>query len=240
MTIDIDIDSGDYELVGDVYLHASQRADWDAFVVPDQARTDELTAMTVGGLVARWKPERVLTYAVERATFLDDLSYATAVAHLEGATRAWMDTCGVRFEHLAAHDTAADAAQHTVFTVRHQKLPRGQLAAAFFPGDQQTRRHLFIDPRWFTTSFTREGILRHELGHILGFRHEHIRLAAAAAALGIETTDDSHDLTAYDGLSVMHYVNNQYGNKQLVISELDRLGAQRVYGLPFAQVRFVE
>lgn len=236
----IDIDGEDYELVGDVYLHPSQRAAWDELVVPDQAGTDELTAMTVGGLVARWKPERVLSYAVERATFPDDVSYATVKALVEPAARAWMDACGVCFEHHEVHDQAADAAQHVVFTVRYQKLPRAQLAAAFFPGEHQAKRHLFIDPKWFTTSFTREGILRHELGHILGFRHEHIRLAAAAAALGIETTTDSYDLTAYDGLSVMHYVNQQYGNQELVISELDRLGAQRIYGLPLAQLRYVD
>jgi len=48
---------------------------------------------------------------------------------------------------------------------------------------------------------TSQGVFRHELGHVLGLRHEHIR------APGTFCTEDSswRGVTAYDSASVMHY-----------------------------------
>jgi hypothetical protein len=41
-----------------------------------------------------------------------------------------------------------------------------------------------------------EGILRHELGHVLGFRHEHIWLTRACTS--DETTSNARQVTSYD------------------------------------------
>jgi hypothetical protein len=53
-------------------------------------------------------------------------------------------------------------------------------ALSFFPHDVRSARQLQVDDSAFTTTAggrDLEGIMRHELGHILGFRHEHIWLA---------------------------------------------------------------
>lgn len=53
---------------------------------------------------------------------------------------------------------------------------------------------------------TLEGILRHELGHTLSYRHEHTRPEAGKCF----EDADWKPLTSYDGFSVMHYPQMQW------------------------------
>ena len=114
------------------------------------------------------------------------------------------------------------------------------IAAAFFPNDPPARRRVLIDPSFFDPDlqFDPVGGLRHELGHVLGFRHEHIR-SGAPPACPQEDTFDTVDLTQYDPQSVMHYFCGGVGSPDLAITEVDRKGAQRVYGLPRGSFAFV-
>src|SRR5262249_39971385 len=76
---------------------------------------------------------------------------------------------------------------------------------------------------------TLAGILRHELGHILGFRHEHIR--PEAGAVNCPHEDDSwHILTEYDPASVMHYPQGNGTNTgDLNLTTVDQRGVHVVY-----------
>ena len=79
------------------------------------------------------------------------------------------------------------------------------IARAFFPNDGRSARNVLITSSAFTTTSGGrdfEGILRHELGHTLGFRHEHIRLANPCTT---EANTNNRALTVYDEQSVMHY-----------------------------------
>ena len=126
-----------------------------------------------------------------------------------------------------------------LFTVRRLDSQGRFIAAAFFPNDPVSRRLLVIDPSFFTTSFDKVGVLRHELGHVLGFRHEHIRSGAPAVCPGEDTTD-TIDLSKYDPSSVMHYFCGSVGDQKLRISDLDREASQRLYGPPLDQVLYCE
>ena len=83
-----------------------------------------------------------------------------------------------------------------------------------------------------------ESIVRHELGHALGFRHEHIRSGAPAACPN-ETLFETDELTDYDPQSVMHYFCGGFGTTELKISELDKVGSQQLYGQSFDTFNFV-
>jgi hypothetical protein len=74
--------------------------------------------------------------------------------------------------------------------------------------------------------FTLSGVLRHELGHVLGFRHEHTRPEA-----GTCFEDDSWiPLTPYESDSVMHYPQcNGTNFGDLVITAGDAAGARAAY-----------
>lgn len=71
------------------------------------------------------------------------------------------------------------------------------------------------------------GVLRHELGHVLGLRHEHIRYP------GTSCTENTHwrAVTQDDSNSMMHYRHclgsTSYGD--LVMTATDAAGLRQLY-----------
>jgi len=82
-------------------------------------------------------------------------------------------------------------------------------------------------------------VLRHELGHVIGFRHEHIR-SGAPPVCPHEDTTGTINLTDYDPRSVMHYFCGGVGSRTLEITDIDRTGSQQVYGAPLSAFQFIE
>jgi hypothetical protein len=211
-------------------------------------REDALVVVAPGGRIVRWRPGKVLTYTVLRDSFPSQADYDLAVDCTAQATQAWMDVCGIEFRHLSQHDGHADVSASPdqisadlVFTVRYIDAGGQFIAAAFFPTYPPARRRVLIDPSFYADDliFDRVGVLRHELGHTLGFRHEHIR-SEAPPACPDEPTYDTLDLTAYDPQSVMHYFCGEVGSRELAITELDRAGAQKVYGPSLSAMLLVD
>lgn len=197
-------------------------------------QTSSLVGILYGGKLVRWAPGTVLRYCVLRRTFPRDDWYEEIVANMQLATDDWSASCGVSFEHVDSADNSDLLRPPEVhFPVRHISASGAFIAAAFFPTDPVHRRRMLIDPSYFNTKFDRVGVLRHELGHSLGFRHEHIRSGAPAVCPDEDTTG-TVDLTAYDPKSVMHYFCGNVGSRSLAITDLDRTGAQLVYGPPLS------
>lgn len=220
---------------------AAKRADEAGFgTAPLEEPSRGLVAGTKNGKIVRWKPGAPLTYRVARDTFGAEAQYRLVVDSMKAAIEAWERTCGVNFEHRSALDTRPGAGpEGLLFVVRGFDAGGKFIASAFFPSDPPERRRVLIDPSYFTTSFDKVGVLRHELGHVLGFRHEHIRHEAPPVCPN-EPLWDIKVLGAYDPTSVMHYFCGGVGTNALKISALDRQGAQRVYGPPLASAALVE
>ena len=70
------------------------------------------------------------------------------------------------------------------------------------------------------------GLLRHELGHTLGFRHEHTRPEAGTCF----EDNNWRALTPYDSASVMHYPQCNGTSSDLSMTATDRQGAVTLYG----------
>lgn len=192
----------------------------------------------------RWKKGLVLTYAVLKASFSDETYYTRIVEAMAKATADWEATCGVNFRHETAADAGKAASEDVpkpLFTVELINAGGRFIAAAFFPNDPVEERRVVIDPSFFKENlgFDPVGVLRHELGHVLGFRHEHIRSGAPPLCPN-ESLDHTIDLTEYDPKSVMHYFCGGVGNKELAITEIDRRGSQILYGPPDAEVVYYE
>lgn len=199
-----------------------------------------IIAVGASGQFRVWRPGAVLKYCVLRKTFPNGPAgtqqYQAVVDQMAQATQDWQETCNIKFEHVSAKDNSTPGNSPptgVLFTVRKVNAANGPIASAFFPGDAAARRHVLLFPSYFAGGggFDTVGVLRHELGHVLGYRHEHIR-SQAPAACRREALAGAIPVTAYDPRSVMHYFCGGAGTSHLRISPLDRIGAQSIYGPP--------
>ena len=224
-----------YLLEGDVMATASQVRARLAELHPSQAvqkkpaSPGELLVMTddQGRDVMLPPGKRALTYAIDRKRF-SNADYQFVVAAMREAAKAWeeaCDSCGISFQHRSELDNAPSTDLVT-FVVTFVGTGRF-IAAAFFPNDPPRKRFLVVGPQYFTTDFNRVGVLRHEIGHILGYRHMHI-----VGIPGCDTEDSNwRAVTAqYDRLSVMHYFCGGGGTRALDLSRQDRADHRRLYG----------
>lgn len=200
-------------------------------------RPSGLVAEGSGGKIVRWQPGLVLTYCVLKSTFAPQGQFDAVRDHMQQATSDWEKTCGVQFQHRADLDDSQGTANPGVlFTVRGIDAHGEFIAAAFFPNDPAIRRRVLIDPSFFhpNLSFDRSGVLRHELGHVVGFRHEHIR-SGAPPGCPEEDVFGVINLNDYDPKSVMHYFCGGVGSRDLGITGEDRAASQTVYGQPLSE-----
>jgi hypothetical protein len=190
---------------------------------------------TQGGKIVRWREGLTLTYCVLEGTFSSQDRYTSVRDSMQAATGDWQEICGIQFEHRADLDQSPGTQNPGVlFTVREINANGQFIASAFFPTDPRNRRRVLIDPSYFNSNMTfdRVGVLRHELGHVLGLRHEHIS-SNAPAACPDEPLFGITPLTAYDPQSVMHYFCGGVGTRELLLTELDKIGVQKLYGPAF-------
>jgi subtilisin family serine protease len=218
-----DLKMTEQEVTG--YLAASASSDQPA------RRSAELLVNLHGG-----EPDfyplgrRKLTYVIDRKSFGTDVRYDTASKAVHDAMDEWealCSECGIDFDHLKQFDDNPPAGKAN-FTVRLFDAGGEFIAAAFFPHDPPARRFVDIDPSFYTTTFDKIGVLRHELGHVLGYRHEHIRNVPGC----FREDNQWRPLTPYDPRSVMHYFCGGAGNMKLEISATDRLGHHKLYDPP--------
>jgi hypothetical protein len=187
-----------------------------------------LVVNLVGGVVDRWRDSQkgYLTYCVSTA-FGD--RYNAVVNAMWYAGLDWGYATNVRFLHKIEHDNSCDGSNANVLFDVRPTNGKDYLARAFFPSDPRGSRNILIDSASFgnIAPITLTGILRHELGHVLGFRHEHTRPEAATCF------EDSsyHELTTYDSASVMHYPDcNGTNTGDLTLTQKDKDGVMSVYG----------
>lgn len=184
---------------------------------------------------------------------------ATVLADLRTAMGQWESVANVRFLHDTTQDASCSpsngAVDFAVLPISGQSLAGCGANKLMWPGSlfswgctvngtDYVNGVLLMDFSAFPPSspnhgVTKVGLLRHELGHVLGFRHEH-PFAPNQGNCG-EDPDDTfadltaHQLTAYDQLSVMHYPGcNGLPGMDMTLSELDGVGARAAYGMPTA------
>jgi serralysin len=193
----------------------------------------------VNGARDAWADPTAVTYCISKKSF--GARYNEVVAIVEGALQDWMGTgANVVYTHAVAQDGNCTNRNGSVtFNVRQDRSMQ-YYAKAFFPSYPRSYREVVISSISYNPAnlgpWTLRGILRHELGHTLGFRHEHIRPENLNRQSTCSAEDTSWEpLTEYDSASVMHYPHNGCAGTNtgdLAITALDAQGVNLLYPSP--------
>ncbi len=193
--------------------------------------TNKLIIDNNGGIDSKWSDSQKLnlTYCVSNSFSTRKAAVVTAMAD---AAAAWQAATNVKYVYDSSQDGSCTTSNNAVlFDVRPVNVNGRYIARSFFPGESRSARSVEIDNSAFTSSGnpTLTGVLRHELGHTLGFRHEHTRPEAGTCF----EDNNWRVLTTYDSASVMHYPQcNGTGDWSLVLTARDISGAKQIYGDP--------
>lgn len=255
-TIDVENDERQ-DIAWEVFELAARRIDnertyyiveWDRVIESEDELWDYYLAHQPGGEelavnrifnsddVWSWTQGLALSYCVSN-TFAGNQN--RAISEMTQATQAWEDLVNVRFVYTPSQNGNCVGSNNAVsFAVRPWNSGG---ACAFFPsGSGCVARTLVINfsdldtnPFYQSNSpnMTTTGVFQHELGHILGFRHEHTRPNS-----GVCFEDNSwRSLTPYDSRSVMHYPwCNGVLSSDLSLTSDDNAGGISIYGLSAA------
>lgn len=222
--------SGVYVVNGDEVLETDREL-MDFYV--KNIQSDALIVNQVNGADKIWDSSQKLnlTYCISKAF---NGNYAKVQQAMADATGAWMAVTNVKYVYMSDQDGSCTASNSNVLFDVRPVSGQDYLARAFFPGQARSTRNVLIDSSSFGNIgvYTLAGILRHELGHTLGFRHEQTRPEAGTCF----EDNNYRPLTPYDSNSVMHYPQcNGTNQGDLVLTQKDKDGAASLYGAPGGQ-----
>lgn len=187
----------------------------------------------------KWK-HFPIRYAIDKASFVAaNANYDSIRQRMNRAATQWEKVCNVRFVYDNQWDNrGSDALAKVDFIVTC--APQSQpsfVATAFFPNDPTEKHYLTIYEKYWTSPYDATGIFRHEIGHILGFKHEH---AYNSRAVPISCRGDTlHNpewmdpnklkIGTYDKISLMHYYCGGAGNLAFTFSHFDTIAYKSIY-----------
>lgn len=215
--------------------------DWDV-VVFDEAQVYEswqrsqqgaLSIYRQAGADIKWTDaaKKNLTYCVSDAF---GARKATVIAAMQAAGKdGWEKFGDIKFKYDPTQDATCTAANNAVVFDVNPINGAPYLARAFFPNSPRGERNVIIETAAFdpgqTNGISFTNILIHELGHVLGFRHEHIARPGQAIP-GCVEDNQYRIIGTYDQASTMHYPQCGSPGNTLALSDQDKTGVAIVYG----------
>ena len=181
----------------------------------------------VNGQDDKWSASQAmnLSYCVSTKFGSDYSRMVTAMA--SGAGQWEAASSKVNFVHVSSQDSNCNTRNNSVLFSVEPVNTTSYIARAFFPSSPKRSRNVLVDNSiWTSGSWTPSNIVAHELGHTLGFRHEHTRPESGTCF----EDNNWRPLTPYDSASIMHYPQCNGSSDDLSMTSQDRAGIQALYG----------
>lgn len=219
---------GPYIVNGDEPISTTEelRAYYDRMVRSADTSSTSLVVNQDGGSDDVWSASqaRNLSYCVSDDFGADKATVVDAMA--AGAAQWEAASSGIDFVYVPSADGSCVTSNNAVLFPVEPVVTSQYIARAFFPSSADYERNVLVADSLTTSGWAPANIMAHELGHVLGFRHEHTRPEAGACF-----EDNSwRPLTPYDAASIMHYPQCNGSSADLSMSGLDREGAASIYG----------
>ncbi len=187
-----------------------------------------LIVNTVQGRDDKWSASQALnlTYCVSN-------KFGTAKTNIVNAMNTgaglWESASSkVNFIYVPSADSNCTVRNNAVLFSVEPTNTTQYIARAFFPSSPDRNRNVLVNAASLMNagSWTPGNIMGHELGHTLGFRHEHTRPEAGTCF----EDNNWRALTPYDSASIMHYPQCNGTSDDLSMTASDRAGVQALYG----------
>jgi hypothetical protein len=218
------LEDGSYVVNGDEPMFSIEELEafyWEVY------GDGQLIVNRVGNADDRWTDAQAgnLTYCVSTKFGSNHAAIRDAVA--AGAAMWEGASSTIDFVYLPQHDGSCTTRNNSVlFSVEPTKDP-SIYARAFFPSSSSRSQNVVVNAKLtLRGDYPAADILGHELGHTLGFRHEHTRPEAGTCF----ENSSWRELTEYDANSIMHYPTCNGGPNALSWSSLDAQGTAALYG----------
>ncbi|HEV2797985.1 MAG TPA: M57 family metalloprotease [Nocardioides sp.] len=208
--------TGDLKAYYDRMVHGSE-----------EAMENGLVVNTVYGVDDKWSTTQVgnLTYCVSSKFGTRKADIVNAMSAGAGLWEA--ASSRINFVYVPSQDANCTTRNNNVLFSVEPVQTSQYIARAFFPSTPKRSRNVLVDDSiWTSGSWTPANIMGHELGHTLGFRHEHTRPESGTCF----EDNNWRPLTPYDSASIMHYPQCNGSSSNLSMTATDRQGAAALYG----------
>ena len=225
--------AGQYVVNGDETIGSTSllRDYYDEMIASYQAGdgpSAELIINRIYGVDDKWSATtaRNLTYCVSNNFGTQKANIVNAMAN--GAYQWEAASSGVNFTYVPSADSNCRTTNNAVLFSVEPTYTTQYIARAFFPSSSDSQRNVLVNASSLMNSgsWSPGNIMAHELGHTLGFRHEHTRPEAGTCF----EDNNWRPLTPYDSSSIMHYPQCNGTSSNLSMTSTDRAGIRAVYG----------